>query len=133
MTKNATTTNRYRIAADQVQNLEIDRNGRIAPRQHDLEPIENTLLSVLYPGIKVASVNVPTEPLDDFEESQVENAMARLIWNGVHYKLVGASGSAKKGKFYFVDQEHSRAIAERFQHCRRRRSSTSGFSFHPAK
>jgi len=30
--------------------------------------------------------------------------------------LVGASGSAKKGKFYFVDQEHSRAIAERFQH-----------------
>jgi len=29
---------------------------------------------------------------------------------------VGASGSAKKGKFYFVDQEHSRAIAERFQH-----------------
>ena len=29
---------------------------------------------------------------------------------------MGASGSAKKGKFYFVDQEHSRAIAERFQH-----------------
>ena len=116
MTKNATTTNRYRITADRIQNLEIDRNGRIAPRLHDLEPIENTLLSVLYPGIKVASVNVPTEPLDDFEESQVENALARLIWNGVHYKLVGASGSAKKGKFYFVDQEHSRAIAERFQH-----------------
>jgi hypothetical protein len=116
MTKNVTTTNRYRITADRIQNLEIDRNGRIAPRLHDLEPIENTLLSVLYPGIKVASVNVPTEPLDDFEESQVENALARLIWNGVHYKLVGASGSAKKGKFYFVDQEHSRAIAERFQH-----------------
>ena len=116
MTKNTTTTNRYRIAADRIQNLEIDRNGRIAPRLHDLEPIENTLLSVLYPGIKVASVNVPTEPLDDFEESQVENALARLIWDGVHYKLVGASGSAKKGKFYFVDQEHSRGIAERFQH-----------------
>jgi hypothetical protein len=116
MTKNTTTTNRYRIAADRIRNLEIDRNGRIAPRLHDLEPIENTLLSVLYPGIKVASVNVPTEPLDDFEESQVENALARLIWDGVHYKLVGASGSAKKGKFYFVDQEHSRGIAERFQH-----------------
>ena len=115
MTKN-TTTNNYRIPADQLQNLEIDRNGRIAPRLHDLEPLKNTLLSVLYPGIKVASVNVPTEPLDDFEESQVENALARLVWNGTHYKLVGASGSAKKGKFYFVDQEHSRAIAERFQH-----------------
>ena len=116
MTTNTTTTNKYRISADQIQNLEIDRNGRIAPRLHDLEPIENTLLSVLYPGIKVASVNVPTEPLDDYEESQVENALAKLVWNGVHYKLVGASGSAKKGKFYFVDQEHSKAIAERFQH-----------------
>jgi len=115
MTKN-TTTNNYRIPADQLQNLEIDRNGRVAPRLHDLEPLKNTLLSVLYPGIKVASVNVPTEPLDDYEEAQVENALARLVWNGVHYKLVGASGSAKKGKFYFVDREHSRAIAERFQH-----------------
>src|SRR5229473_1039265 len=115
MTKN-TKTNKYRIPADQLQNLEIDRNGRVTPRLHDLDPLQNTLLSVLYPGIKVASVNVPAEPLDDFEESQVENALARLIWNGVHYKLVGASGSAKKGKFYFVDQEHSRDIAERFQH-----------------
>ncbi len=115
MTKN-TTTNNYRIPADQLQNLEIDRNGRIAPRLHDLEPLKNTLLSVLYPGIKVASVNVPAEPLDDYEEAQVENALARLVWNGAHYKLVGASGSAKKGKFYFVDREHSQAIAERFQH-----------------
>jgi hypothetical protein len=114
MTKN--TTNNYRIPADQLQNLEIDRNGRVASRLHDLEPLKNTLLSVLYPGIKVASVNVPAEPLDDYEEAQVENALARLVWNGVHYKLAGASGSAKKGKFYFVDREHSRAIAERFQH-----------------
>jgi hypothetical protein len=115
MTKN-TKTNTYRISADQIENLEIDCHGRIAPRLHDLEPLENTLLSVLYPGIKVASVNVPTEPLDDFEESQVENRLAKLVRNGTHYKLVGASGSAKKGKFYFVDQEHSRAIAERFEH-----------------
>src|SRR6185312_12494002 len=109
-------TKNYRIPADQIQNLEIDRNGRVAPRLHDLEPLRNTLLSVLYPGIKVASVNVPTEILDDYEEAQVENRLAKLVWNGIHYKLVGASGSAKKGKFYFVDQEHSRAIAERFQH-----------------
>jgi len=115
MTQN-TTTNNYRIPADQLRNLDIDRNGRIAPRLHDFEPLKNTLLSVLYPGIKVASVYVPAEPLDDYEESQVENALARLVWNGIHYKLVGASGSAKKGKFYFVDREHSRAIAERFQH-----------------
>ena len=70
MTKNTKTKN-YRIPADQIQNLEIDRNGRVAPRLHDLEPLKNTLLSVLYPGIKVASVNVPTEILDDFEETRI--------------------------------------------------------------
>src|SRR6266704_3062552 len=115
MTTN-TKTSKYRIPADQLQNLEIDRNGRVTPRLHDLDPLQNTLLSVLYPGIKVASMNVPAEPLDDYEESQVENALARLVWNGIHYKLVGASGSSKDGKFYFVDTDHSRAIAERFQH-----------------
>src|SRR5882724_2193382 len=109
-------TKKHTISVDQIQNLEIDRNGRVMPRLNDLDPLENTLLSVLYPGVKVASVNVPVEPLDEYEESKVENALAKLAWRGVHYKLVGASGSAKKGKFYFVDQEHSRAIAERFQH-----------------
>ncbi len=109
-------TKNHKLSVDQIQNLEIDRNGRVMPRLNDLDPLENTLLSVLYPGIKVASVNVPVEPLDEYEESKVENTMARLAWQGVHYKLVGASGSAKKGKFYFVDQEHSRRIAERFQH-----------------
>jgi hypothetical protein len=109
-------TNNYRIPADQLQNLQVDRNGRVASRLHDLEPLNNTLLSVLYPGIKMASVIVPTELLDDYEEAQVENALARLVWNGIHYKLVGASGSANKGKFYFVDQEFAGAIAERFQH-----------------
>jgi hypothetical protein len=116
MTTKNSTTKRYRIPADRIQNLEIDRGGRITPRLHDLEPLENTLLSALYPQIRVASVNVPSEQLDDYEESQVENALAQLTWNGIHYKLVGASGSAKKGKFYFVDRDHSRLIAERFQH-----------------
>src|SRR5580692_6608985 len=110
------TTKKHKIPVDQIKNLEIDRNGRVTPRLNDLDPLENTLLSVLYPGIRVASVNVPAEPLDEYEEAQVENALARLVWNGVHYKLAGASGSAKKGKFYFVDREHSRAIAERFQY-----------------
>jgi hypothetical protein len=109
-------TKKHTISVDQIQNLEIDRNGRVMPRLNDLDPLENTLLSVLYPGIKVASVNVPVEPLDEYVESKVENALANLVWRGTHYKLVGASGSAKKGKFYFVDQEHSRPIAERFQH-----------------
>lgn len=106
------TTKKHKIPVDQIQNLEIDRNGRVTPRLNDLDPLENTLLSVLYPGIRVASVNVPVEPLDEYEESLVENALAKLVWKGVHYKLVGASGSAKKGKFYFVDHEHVRKAAK---------------------
>jgi len=78
-------------------------------------------------------VNVPAEPLDDYEESQVENALARLVWNGIHYKLVGASGSAKKGKFYFVDQEHSRPSPSGFSTGRRRRLFISESSYRPAR
>jgi hypothetical protein len=129
MTKN-TTTNNYRIRADQLQNLEIDRNGRVTPRLHDLDPFQNTLLSVLYPGIKVASVNVPAGPLDDYEEAQVENALARLVWNGVHYKLVGASGSAKKGKW---TRSTAGPSPSGFNIGRKRRSSTSEFSSRPAR
>jgi len=69
----------------------------------------------LYPGIRVARVSVPAE-LTPYEQSVVENRMAQLSFGGVEYKLVGASGSAKDGKFYFVDQPHAKPIAERFQH-----------------
>ena len=51
-----------------------------------------------------------------YEQSVVENRMAKLIYGGVEYRLVGASNSAKDGKFYFVDLAHSKQIAERFQH-----------------
>jgi hypothetical protein len=60
-------------------------------------------------------VSVPAE-LTPYEQSVVENRMAQLSFGGVEYKLVGASGSAKDGKFYFVDQPHAKPIAERFQH-----------------
>jgi hypothetical protein len=108
-------TNRFSI--EQVVTLDIDSNGCVTQRLTNLETtLENTLLNRLYPGIKVAIVNVPTEPLDAYEESQVENAMANLRFKNTPYKLVGASGSSKDGRFYFVDKVHSPAIAERFQH-----------------
>jgi hypothetical protein len=101
----------------QVVTLDIDSTGAVTRRLTNLEStLENTLLHALYPAIKVAVVNVPNEPLDAYEESQVENAMANLRYGNIDYKLVGASGSSKDGKFYFVDREHSPAIAERFQH-----------------
>jgi hypothetical protein len=115
MEKYGSKTNEFSI--EQVVTLDIDSAGIVTQRLTNLETtLENTLLNALYPGIKVAVVNVPVEPLDAYEESQVENAMANLKFKSTLYKLVGASGSSKDGKFYFVDKDHSQAIAERFQH-----------------
>jgi hypothetical protein len=115
MEKYSNKTNKFSIG--QVVTLDIDSTGSVTQRLTNLETtLENTLLNALYPGIKVAVVNVPNEPLDAYEESQVENAMANLKFKSTPYKLVGASGSSKDGKFYFVDKDHSQPIAERFQH-----------------
>ena len=105
------------FSLEQVVTLDIDSTGAVTQRLTNLETkLENTLLHALYPGIRVAVVNVPDEPLDAYEETQVENAMANLNFRNVAYKLVGASASSKDGRFYFVDKDHSQAIAERFQH-----------------
>src|SRR5947209_3193513 len=111
-----TTNNTFSL--DQIQQLEISKSGTIMPVFRDLgqdSTLKGSLLSVLYPGIQVASVNVPVEPLSEIEEARVRNTMGNFAWKGVRYKLVGASGSAKEGKFYFVDERHHVLIAERFQ------------------
>ena len=108
MEKYSNKTNKFSI--EQVVTLDIDSTGSVTQRLTNLETtLENTLLNALYPGIKVAVVNVPNEPLDAYEESQVENAMANLKFKNTPYKLVGASGSSKDGKFYFVDRDHSQS------------------------
>jgi hypothetical protein len=90
------------FSIEQVVTLDIDSTGAVTQRLTSLETtLENTLLHALYPGIKVAVVNVPGEPLDPYEESQVENAMANLTFKNTTYKLVGASGSSKDGKLCF--------------------------------
>ena len=53
--------------------------------------------------------------LDSFEQALVEQALVRIEFNGVRYSLVGATGSAKNGKFYAVDTAHEKKIAERFR------------------
>ncbi len=76
---------------------------------------ENTLLGKLYPDAKIAIVSVPTETLEDFEEATVARTLTGLRHNGVHYKMVGASGSAKNGKYYFSDAAHEPLLAKRFE------------------
>src|SRR5712671_1974665 len=98
--------------------LELDRDGHLSRKTMKLareEQRKNTLLQEFYPGIRVATVDVPTEPLDACEQAIVEQALTRGEFDGVRYSLVGASGRAKKGKFYAVETKYEKRLAERFR------------------
>src|ERR1035441_7769993 len=59
--------------------LELDRNGNVSKKTMKLDreaQLTNSLLQGLYPGIHVATVDVPTEPLDSCEQAMVEQALA---------------------------------------------------------
>ena len=106
-------------SAMQVMALEIDEKGQVRKKMMKLDregQLENTLIQALYPGIRVATVDVPQQPLDLYQQARVEQALARLSCDGVSYRLIGASGSAKSGKYYAVDVAHEKPIAERFRH-----------------
>ncbi|MFZ0702502.1 MAG: hypothetical protein WAN10_01290 [Candidatus Acidiferrales bacterium] len=85
------------------------------PRLTRQEQLENTLLEGLYPDIRVARLNVPPGKLEDHQENEVERCMKAFDFEGVRFRLVGASASAKSGKFYAVDERHEPEIAERFR------------------
>ena len=98
--------------------LELDREGHLSKKTMKLareEQLTNTLLEGCCPGIRVATVDVPTEPLDACEQAIVEQALTRVEFDGIRYSLVGASGSAKKGKFYAVESGYEKRLAERFR------------------
>ena len=101
-----------------VKSLEITKEGQILQKAlpEQMVPLKNTLIEALYPGIEVARVEVPLEPLDAFQQALVEQTLAKLSIDGKTFCLVGASGSAKNGKSYAVDAAHAKALAERFQH-----------------
>ena len=101
-----------------VMALEINEEGAFAQKSMQLtrqSQLENTLLDALYPGIRVATVEIPGAELDDYGLAKVEQALARFTVGGVEYRLVGASGSAKDGRYYAVNKEFERSISERFQ------------------
>src|SRR6266496_78229 len=98
--------------------LELDREGHLSRKTMRLsreEQLTNTLLQGVCAGVRVATVDVPTEPLDSCEQATVEQALTRVEFDGIRYSLVGASGSAKKGKFYAVESRYEKRLAERFR------------------
>ena len=99
--------------------LELDRNGRVTKKTMKLDreaQLTNSLLQGLYPGIHVATVDVPAKPLDPCEQAMVEQALNRIDMDGIRYSLIGASGSAKNGKFYDVETTFEKRLAERFRY-----------------
>jgi len=104
--------------ANPVLALEVDRNGSVTKKTMKLDQdsqLTNSLLQRLYPGIRVATVDVPTEPLDPCEQAMVEQTLTRIEVDGLRYSLVGASGSAKNGKFYAVENSFEKKLGERFR------------------
>jgi len=107
-----------KCGANPVLALEIDRNGKLSKKTMNLSreaQLTNSLLQGLHPGIYVATVDVPTEPLDACEQAIVEQALTRIKVDGIRYSLIGASGSAKNGKFYAVQNSFEKKLAERFR------------------
>ena len=100
-----------------VINLMVTKEGKIERKMPNLSPqaqLNNTLLEALCPGIQVASVSVTPEPLDQVERARVESSLSRFSVEGTDYRLIGASGSAKNGKYYAVDARFERPLAARF-------------------
>jgi hypothetical protein len=82
---------------------EIDEEGKVTKRFPRIDAegqLKNTVRHKCYPDIRVAVVSVPTLQLDAYEEAKVREALMRQRIDGVEYRLVGASGSAKDLKFY---------------------------------
>jgi hypothetical protein len=101
-----------------VITLDINEMGQMKkrlPRLTRAEQLANTLLEGLYPGIRVARLNVPPGRLEDHQENEVQRSMRSFELEGTHYRLIGASASAKNGKFYAVDERYEPEIAQRFR------------------
>lgn len=101
-----------------VKQIAIDEEGNVTkrfPRIDSEGQLKNTLLYAEYPEICVLTIQVPLGLLDAYEQARITQTLMRVRYEDREYCLVGASGSAKDGKFYAVDAAHEKLIAERFQ------------------
>ena len=104
--------------ANPVLTLELDRNGKVSKRSVNLgreAQLTNSLLHGLYPGIHVATIDVPAEPLDSCEQAIVEQALTRIEVDGIRYSLIGASRCARNAKLFAVECSLEKKLAERFR------------------
>jgi hypothetical protein len=99
--------------------LEIDEEGAVSKKHMAIDresQLENTLLLADYPGIHAATIDIPQQQLDQYQQSMVEHSLGKkIVYEGTEYCLVGASASAKDGKYYAVDAAHAKPIAQRYR------------------
>ena len=89
-----------------VKQIVIDEEGNVAKRFPRIDAegqLKNTLLFAIHPEICVLSMQVPGGLLDAYEQARISQVLMRVRYEGREYCLIGASGSAKDGKFYAVD------------------------------
>lgn len=99
-----------------ILSFEITKEGQIIEQIPDVgceSNLDGTLLNQLYPGIRTCRITLPAEKLESYEEAVLAGRISVLQHKGVDYRIVGASGSAKNGKFYCVDADHVDAVADR--------------------
>ena len=108
----------HRMEGNRIVMLDIQKNGSMVERIPGVgqdTTTANTLLGVMYPNAKVAIISVPTEANEDYEEATLARALTGVRHDRLPYKMVGASGSAKNGKYYFCDAAHEPLLAKRFE------------------
>ena len=91
-----------------VKQIVIDEEGNVAKRFPRIDAegqLKNTLLFAMHPEICVLSMQVPGGLLDAYEQARISQVLMRVRYEGREYCLIGASGSAKDGKFYAVDAD----------------------------
>ena len=112
-------SDRSRNSHLRVVALEINEDGVVSKKHMAIDregQLENTLLQADYPDIRVATIDIPQQQLDQHQQAMVEHSLGRrIVFDGVEYRLVGASASAKDGKYYAVDIAHEKTVAERFR------------------
>ena len=99
--------------------LDVNSQGKVTERQNQLASqnwLASTLLGHIYPGIKVALVSIPAgEVLEIDEQEVVKDQLRKIKHKGTDYEMVGASGSAKNGKYYYASKEYAPDLAQRYQ------------------
>jgi len=101
-----------------VITLDINEMGQMKrrlPRLTHEEQLENTLLQGSLSRHSRRTAQCPARKARRLPGERSPEIDEVFELDGVRFRLVGASASAKSGKFYAVDERYEPAIAERFR------------------